>query len=98
MYAVSVFHDLAARGVEKERAAKHIANIASHIMNNGWVLRDMDGKPTRWGRWDPDYLLKPYGFEARGLTLWFINAGYVLIGLVLAGAIIGGWKPRRKAP
>ena len=68
MYAVSVFHDLAARGVEKERAAKHIANIASHIMNNGWVLRDMDGKPTRWGRWDPDYLLKPYGFEARGLN------------------------------
>lgn len=39
-----------------------------------------------------------YGFEARGLTLWLINAGYVLIGLVLAGAIIGGWKPRRKEP
>ncbi|HOF40544.1 MAG TPA: hypothetical protein PLD73_10750, partial [Candidatus Hydrogenedentes bacterium] len=28
----------------------------------------MDGKPTRWGRWDPDYLLKPYGYEARGLN------------------------------
>lgn len=68
MYAVSLFHDLAAKGAEKERAAKHIANITSHIMDNGWVLRDMDGKPTRWGRWDPGYLLKPYGFESRGLN------------------------------
>src|SRR5690606_32858651 len=25
-------------------------------------------EPTRWGRWDPDYLLEPYGFEARGLN------------------------------
>ncbi len=68
MYSVSLFHDLAAKGAEKERAAKHIANIASHIMDNGWVLRDMDGKPTRWGRWDPEYLLRPYGFESRGLN------------------------------
>ncbi|HEX9115739.1 MAG TPA: hypothetical protein VGA61_06690, partial [Anaerolineae bacterium] len=68
MYGVSVFHDLAARGREKDRARQHIANIATHIMENGWVLRDMDGKPTRWGRWDPDYLLRPYGLEARGLN------------------------------
>ena len=68
MYAVSVFHDLAAKGREKERAAQHLANITSHIMDNGWVLRDLDGQPTRWGRWDPEYLLRPYGFEARGLN------------------------------
>jgi len=67
-YAVSVFHDLVARGAEKERAARHLGNIAAHIIDHGWVLRDLDGKPTRWGRWDPDYLLRPYGFEARGLN------------------------------
>lgn len=67
-YAVSLFHDLAAQGAEQERARLHIANMTSHIMDNGWVLRDMDGKPTRWGRWDPEYLLRPYGFEARGLN------------------------------
>ncbi len=33
-----------------------------------------------------------YAFEARGVSLWFINAGYLLIGLVVAGAIIGGWR------
>jgi hypothetical protein len=68
IYSVSLFHDLVAQGPEKERAKKHIANIANHIIDNGWVLRDMDGKPTRWGRWDPEYLLRPYGFDARGLN------------------------------
>ncbi|HQE81442.1 MAG TPA: hypothetical protein PLM14_00495 [Candidatus Hydrogenedentes bacterium] len=68
IYSVALFHDLAAKGAEKERAKEHIARIAAHIMDNGWVLRDMDGKPTRWGRWDPEYLLTPYGFEARGLN------------------------------
>jgi hypothetical protein len=67
-YAVSLFHDLAAKGDEKKRAANHLARISKHIIDNGWVLRDADGKPTRWGRWDPEYLLRPYGFESRGLN------------------------------
>jgi len=67
-YSVSLFHDLVAKGDEKERAKQHIANMSNHIMENGWVLRDMDGEPTRWGRWDPEYLLRPYGYEARGLN------------------------------
>ncbi len=68
IYSVSLFHDLVAKGEEKELAAQHLSNIATHILENGWVLRDMDGKPTRWGRWDPDYLLRPYGYVARGLN------------------------------
>jgi len=83
-YSVCLFHDLAAKGPEKERARRHIANITSHIIDNGWVLRDMDGKPTRWGRWDPEYLLKPYGFEARGLNgmeaQMYVQAAFALTG------------------
>ena len=67
-YAVSLFHDLVARGEEKELAEQHLSRIAAHIIDNGWKLMDMDGKPTRWGRWDPDYLFRPYGFVARGLN------------------------------
>ena len=33
-----------------------------------------------------------YAFEVRGVTLWTINSGYVLVGLTLSGAIIGGWR------
>lgn len=67
-YAVALFHDLAAKGEEKQRAAVHLGRIAKHIVENGWVLRDMDGEPTRWGRWDPQYLLRPYGMGDRGLN------------------------------
>ncbi|MCA9102808.1 MAG: hypothetical protein KDA63_16730, partial [Planctomycetales bacterium] len=67
-YAMALFHDLVAQGDEKQLAAGHLERIARHIVENGWVLRDMDGQPTRWGRWDPDYLLTPYGFESRGLN------------------------------
>ena len=35
-----------------------------------------------------------YGFEARSVSLWLINAVYVLVGLAMAGAIIGGWKKK----
>ena len=28
----------------------------------------MDGKPTRWGRWNPEYLLRPYGWVDRGVN------------------------------
>jgi hypothetical protein len=31
-----------------------------------------------------------YGFESRSFALWLINSGYYVVGLVVAGAIIGG--------
>jgi hypothetical protein len=36
-----------------------------------------------------------YGFEARSISLWLINSGYMVVGMTVMGAIIGGWK--RKA-
>ena len=36
-----------------------------------------------------------YGFEWRTVTLWVINAVYAIVGLAIAGAIIGGWKRSR---
>lgn len=67
-YSVSLFRDLVANEAEKKRAEQHLANISNHIIDNGWVLRDMDGKPTRWGQWGPEYLHTPYGHEAIGLN------------------------------
>ena len=67
-YAVALFYDLVAAGKEKEMAREHLKRIASYILDNGWVLKDMDGKPTRWGHWNPEYLLQPYGFADRGLN------------------------------
>lgn len=67
-YGMAVFHDLAPDGPEKQRAKEHVERLTRHIVENGWKLRDMDGQLTRWGRWDPEYLLRPYGMYARGLN------------------------------
>ena len=83
-YAVSLFYDLVAEGKEKEMAKEHLKRIATYIMDNGWVLNDMDGKPTRWGRWNPEYLLRPYGYVDRGLNsleaLTFMQTAFSITG------------------
>lgn len=83
-YAVSLFHDLAAKGIEKEKAREHIDRVASHIVREGWVLRDLDGKPTRWARWDPEYFHSYDGNHARGLNgleiLSYLETAHKLTG------------------
>lgn len=32
-----------------------------------------------------------YGFEARPVVLWVINAGYMVLGMAMMGVIIGAW-------
>lgn len=68
VYETSLFLELAAQGKEREKAIEHLGRVVGHIVDNGWLLRDLDGEPTRWARWDPEYLQRPYGFYARGLN------------------------------
>jgi len=35
-----------------------------------------------------------YGFEARPMSLWLINAGYMVVGMTIMGAIIGHWRKK----
>jgi len=83
-YAVSLFYDLVAEGEEKELAREHLNRIASYILKSGYVFPDMDGKPTRWGRWNPEYLLRPYGYNDRGVNglevLAYMQSAYSLTG------------------
>lgn len=39
-----------------------------------------------------------YVFEVRPLSLFFVNAGFWLLGMMLMGAIVGGWKRKVAAP
>ena len=36
-------------------------------------------------------------FQGVPIQLWLINAGYVVIGFAIIGAIVGGWKKRTAA-
>jgi hypothetical protein len=35
-----------------------------------------------------------YAFEARGLPILAINTGYSLVGMLLMGLVLGGWKAK----
>jgi hypothetical protein len=35
-----------------------------------------------------------YAFEARGRRILVINTGYTLIGMIIMGAVLGGWKKK----
>ena len=40
----------------KERAIVLIDTLMSHIVRNDMYMVDYDGKPTTWGRWNPEYV------------------------------------------
>jgi hypothetical protein len=40
--------------------------------------------------------LTQYLYEGRPLGLWLLNSASVIVGLSIAGAIVGGWKRRPK--
>ncbi len=67
-YAVPIFIELVANEKEKARSIEHLRRISAHIVDHGWMLHDVDGKPTRWARWDPEYLHGTQGFYAQGLN------------------------------
>lgn len=68
VYATTIFLNLVANKEEHVWATDHLRRVVGHIVDNGFILKDVDGKPTRWGRWDPEYLKTPYGARARGLN------------------------------
>ncbi|MBD1260989.1 hypothetical protein HZY62_10355 [Maribacter polysiphoniae] len=40
----------------KDRAITLIDTLMSHIVRNDLYMVDYDGKPTTWGKWNPDYV------------------------------------------
>jgi hypothetical protein len=86
-FTTAVFFDLVAQGKEKDAAREHIQRVTDHIIDNGWMLRDSDGKPTVWARWEPDFIYSPEHTDERGL-----NSGQALNIIAIARHIVGGEK------
>ena len=55
-YAFCVYYDLVANDAEKRRIEAVAGRIATHLIDNGHYLIDMDGERTRWGVWAPERL------------------------------------------
>ncbi len=68
MFAYAVLWECAAETPpEKQRIISVVDRIADHILRNNLYLVDVDGKPTLWGRWHPDYVnwFPPTAYDRR---------------------------------
>lgn len=55
-FAYPIFYDLVADSKMKSRVEGLTGRIVDHILDNNFQMADLDGKPTRWGVWNPDSL------------------------------------------
>ncbi len=51
-----LFHELVADHEERERVSETCRAVTSHILDNGNMLVDAEGRRTSWGVWNPDLL------------------------------------------
>lgn len=81
MFATSVIDRFVAQTPEeKRRVADYFDAIMTHIITNDYYFIDYDGKPTLWGRWNPEYVnsFATTQFDRR------LNSTLTIAGLQLA--------------
>ncbi|MEW6158896.1 MAG: hypothetical protein AB1813_15840 [Verrucomicrobiota bacterium] len=83
-----VFFNLAATPEQKKQVAATCKRVTDHILDHGYYLVDLDGKPTTWGVWAPEKLNDdPKWWAERGL-----NSLEMLSHLKVASHLVG--EPR----
>ncbi len=85
-FAHGVMWELVAKtDAERQRIATNYTHIINHIIQNNWQMIDVDGQPTLWGRWNPEYLNHyPHSIGDRRL-----NSAEIIAGLQLAWKMTG---------
>jgi len=64
-----IYYDLIAdTEQEKEEVRDVMRSMTDHLVDNGFLLRDHDGLPTRWGNFSPEFLNSMRGWDQRGLN------------------------------
>lgn len=66
-FAYAVYYDLVADEKEKQDLRATVSRITDHIIEHGYYLVDVDGKPTTWGVFAPEMLNGPWEGQ-RGLN------------------------------
>jgi hypothetical protein len=93
-FAHAVMWELVAtNAAERARIATNYIRIVDHILAHDLYLVDVDGKPTLWGRWNPEYVnWYPHTIHDRQL-----NSAELTASLQLAFAMTGNARYRDKA-
>jgi hypothetical protein len=89
-FAYGIAFDLLPDAALKRRIAATARRIMDHIIDHGYNLIDINGKPTTWGRWSREY------FEGAGRSDSALNALELLSFLKTAAHITGDRKYARE--
>lgn len=84
-------HDLLPDPALKARVQATARRIMDHILANDLYLIDVTGKPTRWGRWHPDYFASETGRPDAPL-----NAAEILMFLKVTHHVTGDARYQRE--
>jgi len=49
-------YDLVAGDEDKREIARNVAALMDHVIENGFMIVDVDGRPTRFGKYMPEYV------------------------------------------
>lgn len=94
IWIAAVLHEMVAETPEeKQRVSAFIDKIMTHIIDNKYYFVDIDGKPTLWGRWNPEYINwypETIGDRKLGSTT-------IIAGLQLGYALTGKKKYKDEA-
>ncbi len=56
IFAFSAIAELVDQPELREKAIMLIDTLMSHVVKNDFYMIDWNGEPTRWGRWNPEYV------------------------------------------
>lgn len=93
-FAYAVLWETSARHpAEKQRLAAAYDRMIGHIIRNNLYLVDVDGQPTLWGRWNPEYVnhYPPTIFDRR------LNSSEIIAFLQFAHRVTGSEVYRAQA-
>ncbi len=85
-YSYFVYYNICADEKEKELIRDKVGKIAGYIVDNGYELIDVDGEPTTFGRWSPEY------FSSTGVLSKGLNSLEILSHIKVAHYITGNDK------
>ncbi len=93
IFALTAILELADDTLWKQRALTMLDNLMNYIVDNNLYIIDVDGEPTLWGKWNPDYVNSfPTNVGDRK-----INSSNIIAFLQTAYKFTGKEKYREKA-
>jgi hypothetical protein len=83
-FGYAAYFDLVADESEKPEIRRVVARLTDHLIDNGYNLVDLDGKPTRWGEWSEKFYQTEEGKYESALRsielLSFLKTTYHITG------------------